>query len=305
MPYSPQSHIVRTINHVMRLEPATVLDVGCGFGRWGFLCREFLDVVQGRVYPKDWQIRIDAVEAFEPYILDHHRSLYTNIYIEDLRECLERLDDYDVIIAGDVIEHFEKDEGLTLFERLHAKSRRGLLVNIPLGHTEQGEMYGNPWEAQRSEWELHDFAEYPSYVRLYHLHWGTYAAFTFPRDCTADQQAYFLLDDADYQREVGNHAQAETDAREALDLAPDNPEVYLKLASALIGQKRANDAVAVLDACLDRMPGLIQAASLLTRLLAALGKPSDAVKRIRTLLQRDDLDPQARSALEALLNGIQ
>jgi len=32
------------IMKIVTAEPATLLDIGVGFGRWGFLCRETLDV---------------------------------------------------------------------------------------------------------------------------------------------------------------------------------------------------------------------------------------------------------------------
>ena len=47
-----------------RLQPASVLDVGTGFGRWGTLCREFLDVWEGREARSLWQARIEGIEAF-------------------------------------------------------------------------------------------------------------------------------------------------------------------------------------------------------------------------------------------------
>ena len=44
-----------------RLKPASVLDVGTGFGRWGVLCREFLDVWEGREARSLWQTRIEGI----------------------------------------------------------------------------------------------------------------------------------------------------------------------------------------------------------------------------------------------------
>ena len=35
------------------INPSSVLDVGAGFGRWGFLIREFLEVWIGRYAPED------------------------------------------------------------------------------------------------------------------------------------------------------------------------------------------------------------------------------------------------------------
>ena len=52
MPTSFHHHISKMVDWVVRLQPRSILDIGVGFGKWGFLCREYLDIFQGR-YARD------------------------------------------------------------------------------------------------------------------------------------------------------------------------------------------------------------------------------------------------------------
>lgn len=49
---------------IRQADPSSILDIGVGFGRWGMLCREFLDVWQGRVFREQWQTRIEGSKFF-------------------------------------------------------------------------------------------------------------------------------------------------------------------------------------------------------------------------------------------------
>lgn len=153
MPSSLHYHIADVAALIQRFRPRSVLDVGCGFGRWGFLAREFCDIIHERYDRRTWTTRIDAVEVFPSYICDHHRYIYNNIIIARIEDCLPRLPKYDVIIAGDMLEHIEKSSSLRTLQDLRAKANRALICSIPLGSGwPQGEVLGSPHEAHRSEW---------------------------------------------------------------------------------------------------------------------------------------------------------
>ncbi|MEA3366400.1 MAG: class I SAM-dependent methyltransferase, partial [Candidatus Hydrogenedentes bacterium] len=184
MPVSTSVHISHCLTYIINLNPRSVLDVGCGFGMWGFLSRMYLDVYQGRVQPDQWTTRIDRLELFEPYIQEHHRTLYSSIQIGDIRDLAPELDTYDLIIAGDVIEHLEKDEGDEVLDLLYDRAEKALLVNIPMGEGwEHPEQYGNPGELHRSQWAVEDFLRFPSIHKEFQLPCGKYGSFYCPKDC--------------------------------------------------------------------------------------------------------------------------
>jgi len=132
--------------------------VGIGFGRWGMVVREFCDVWYGRVFPKDWQVVIEGVEAFEPNIASYHSAFYNKIHIGDFAELLPSLGQaWNIIIFGDVLEHFDKQRALELLSWAVDCSDY-VLVNVPLGaEWPQAEIYLNPFERHRSEWSSNDF----------------------------------------------------------------------------------------------------------------------------------------------------
>ncbi|MGG4047521.1 methyltransferase domain-containing protein [Paenibacillus favisporus] len=149
---------------IRQAAPSSVLDIGVGFGRWGMLCREFLDVWQGRVFREQWQTRIEGVEVFPKNVDDYHPYFYNHIYIGDAYELMmkRQLGAYDLIIVGDVLEHFEKERGIWLLEAC-LKQCRSLLLNVPIGPDwPQGAEYGNEYETHRSVWTEKELDRYPT-----------------------------------------------------------------------------------------------------------------------------------------------
>ncbi len=135
-------------------DPRSVLDVGVGFGRWGFLVRDFLEVWNGRNNRAAWAVRLVGVEAFEANIREHQRLLYDELYIGRAEEFFaQRTERFDLCILGDVLEHFPKPVGQHLLEQALARSGYVLLV-LPLGgEWPQGDAYGNAFERHLASWE--------------------------------------------------------------------------------------------------------------------------------------------------------
>ena len=67
MPTSHWNQINEIIGLVMTVRPKSVLDVGVGFGKYGVLLREYLELWDGREQYDDWVCRIDGVEAYHDY----------------------------------------------------------------------------------------------------------------------------------------------------------------------------------------------------------------------------------------------
>ncbi len=154
-------NISYNIELVKRLDPKSILDIGVGFGRWGILFREFLEVWGDRNYSGKWNRRIDGIEIFPHYIKPYHKYFYDNIYIENALEFLRKSSHkYELINCGDVIEHFEKNDGLELID-LCLRNSKFILINIPIGKNwEQGEINNNQFEKHRSVWHNSDFGRY-------------------------------------------------------------------------------------------------------------------------------------------------
>lgn len=154
------------IELVRKLNPGSILDIGIGFGRWGILFREFLEIWEHSRYDGSWERIIDGVEIYPGYIKDYHKYFYNNIYFESALEYLKRTDKhYDLIHFGDVIEHMAKSDGEQAIELALDKAEY-VLINIPIGRNWQQESAGNnPFEAHQSVWYNNDFTKY-RYCRI-------------------------------------------------------------------------------------------------------------------------------------------
>lgn len=141
----------------MALQPKTALDVGVGFGLYGFKMRQYADVIWGRIKPDEWGCRITGVEAFPEYIHAASRYVYDEIIERPIEDVVELLPTYDLAFCGDMIEHLPKQQGKWVLSEL-IKRARVLIVKVPLGMDwEQGEVFGNPFEEHKSVWTERDF----------------------------------------------------------------------------------------------------------------------------------------------------
>jgi SAM-dependent methyltransferase len=148
-----------------KLNPKSILDIGVGFGRWGILFREFLEIWENGKYDGKWERKIDGVEIHEPYIKDYHKYFYDNIFIGNALDYLNETENcYDLINCGDVIEHFTKKEGEELIKLCLTKGRY-VLITIPIGKSwEQASSGGNPYEEHKSVWYNNDFTKYKHHI---------------------------------------------------------------------------------------------------------------------------------------------
>jgi len=159
----PSSHLLQ-INEIVQLiflsKPESVLDVGVGFGKYGVLAREYLELWDGRGRYNEWKRRIDGIEVFKEYLTPLHDYVYDNIYTGNALDVIPGLDvTYDLILLIDVLEHFTHDEGLKLLEVCQKKSRN-FLVSTPKDIGAQEGAFNNPYEAHKFQWQRWHFEEF-------------------------------------------------------------------------------------------------------------------------------------------------
>jgi hypothetical protein len=158
MPNSPFSTMTGIMGIIDMYRPKSVLDIGVGFGRAGFLIREYFDLRPDKKKGyADWSMRIDGIEIFEKYLTPVHDYIYNEIFIGDALSILEDSNFYyDMILALDVIEHFKKDDGLKFIELCKGRSKM-TLVSTPYIYYRQGEEFFNKYETHLSGWDASDF----------------------------------------------------------------------------------------------------------------------------------------------------
>jgi hypothetical protein len=131
-----------------------------GFGQYGFLAREHLDISNGRLRSEDWQIRIDGIEIFPDYLTPVHRYVYNHLYVGNALEIIPTLDStYDLILLIDIIEHFDVDHALRLIRRAQSRAHN-LLISTPRSFLKQGACFGNQYEEHLSLWGKKDLQSF-------------------------------------------------------------------------------------------------------------------------------------------------
>jgi len=155
MPSSRPETIAKVVNLLIELNPNSVLDVGPGFGKWGLLLREYLEVWQKRLLPETWVKQIDALEVFEPYTkLPGYQLFYDNVMVGNVMDYLDILGGYDCVLFLDIIEHLEKKDG-----KMILSLPKRWIVSTPSYDSKQGPGFGNIYEEHKSVWTPADFLE--------------------------------------------------------------------------------------------------------------------------------------------------
>lgn len=166
MPCSGHQAITLVLEHVRRVKPRSVLDIGPGYGKWGFLIRETLDFMEGRYRRDSWGVRILGIDAFpsESPLLDW---VYDDVRTADVLDApRDLLSGHDLVVMGDVIEHLEKTAGQALLQQL-VSDNGCVIVVTPKDFFAQETVEGNPFEQHRSLWTVNDFTAFDSDVDIY------------------------------------------------------------------------------------------------------------------------------------------
>jgi len=278
MPTSTGVFISAALVEIERLRPGSVVDIGCGFGLWGFLCRMYLDVFEGRPYKEDWQVRIEALEVFPKYIMPHQEFIYDRIRIGAIEELIDELDHFDLFIFGDVLEHMLKQDAVRVLEEAYSKANKGILVNVPMGEgwlrdgTED-----NPHEAHLSVWDFDDFFEYCPKVcgEVNFPNVGRYGTLLIDKTLTELEKAYQMLETGRTYTEWNPETGARCFTR-AIEMGCDKPDAHIELANLLLQDRKMDDAVAILRAAVSRFPDCSPTYDALSKVLQVLNRVDEA-----------------------------
>lgn len=116
-----------------------ILDVGVGSGTYIGLIKE----QNGLCKDATWV----GVEVWQPYVEKYQLTArYNQIISQDVRQIdWNALGQFDVAIAGDILEHMTKAEAVKLVDDILSVADT-LLISIPVIHYPQGPHEGNPYE---------------------------------------------------------------------------------------------------------------------------------------------------------------
>lgn len=139
----------------------SILDIGAGSGTYYKLLSPIKNF--------KWY----AVEAWSSYIDEFKLTeMYDNIYNEDVRN-FNWDANYDLVIAGDILEHMSKQDAEILVEKILNNSNT-LIISIPITHMPQEEINGNPFEFHvKDDWSHQEVLDtWRTYVKEFWIPTG-------------------------------------------------------------------------------------------------------------------------------------
>lgn len=127
MASSDTAQISTIVDLIQIINPKISIDVGCGYGKYGFLTKEYL---MGHIWDNDKTI-VNAVEGYEIYISDMQRQIYNNVFICNAMDFEKYLtQDYDLVTIIDAFEHLSVEDGKKFIMEILKRSGF-LLISVP------------------------------------------------------------------------------------------------------------------------------------------------------------------------------
>jgi hypothetical protein len=128
-------------------------------------CKTLLDVGCGAYSPIQNfsnQLHCVGVDGFSPSIESSKaKGIHNEYHQMDLLNIGEKFveNSFECVLASDVIEHFEKDDGWKLLEKMEKIASKRVIIYTPNGFLPQGEYDNNPWQVHKSGWEIKEMQD--------------------------------------------------------------------------------------------------------------------------------------------------
>ena len=122
-------------------ETVSLLDLGCGRGIIGALCRIYRDTK-----------KLVGVDIFDPYLrFCKKHNLYDTVLKWDLRKLPLpfKNNEFEVVVAIEVVEHLEKNDALKLIKEMERIAEKRVIISTPNIFFEQDTYDGNPFQMHR------------------------------------------------------------------------------------------------------------------------------------------------------------
>ncbi len=133
----------------------TFLDVGCGYGKWGFLLKKYADPTQPR--------HVTGLDLFEPHVKALQADgIYDEVHVGDATALPFPDKSFDTVIACEVLEHLPREQGEVLIRELRRVARLCFVVSTPgfpclRGGSDTLDGF-NPHEAHQHIYSYKDFS---------------------------------------------------------------------------------------------------------------------------------------------------
>jgi len=105
---------------LLRVKPNSMVDVGCGYGFWGFIARR-------RVSSLSYVAGLDL----DYYRLAKARVIYDDVILADARKLPFRANSFDAVLAIEVLHGLEAGKLATTLQQIKEVCRRVAIISFP------------------------------------------------------------------------------------------------------------------------------------------------------------------------------
>lgn len=120
----------------------SILDIGCGHD----------SIVQR--YGLPYSVGMDI---YLPYLEQSKaKRIHNNYILADVTKLELQPKSFDAVLASEVLEHLDKEDGLRLLASMESWARHKVVIKMPNGYVAQDEFDGNPYQEHKSAWSLQE-----------------------------------------------------------------------------------------------------------------------------------------------------
>ncbi len=121
-----------TIDHLVisKICGKRILDVGCGYGKWGFLAnKHFWNTKNGNAKEKPF---VTGLDIYAPNLrsLAQYR-IYDELVQGNAASLPIQDKSFDTVLAIEIIEHLKQDEGYRLLKELERVATKCIIISTP------------------------------------------------------------------------------------------------------------------------------------------------------------------------------
>jgi len=162
---------------IAKISPKHILDIGKGFGKYGFLIHEYIGIntskkpIPNKTLKEQSCVQITAVDINKDYNFIHLDHFYEKVDNVDIITQFSNYTNYDLILMCDVIEHLPKEPALNML-RHFLKQNAKILISTPNKFFNQ-DLYQSEAEHHISFWQASDFRKLGCHVDYQRVNTGT------------------------------------------------------------------------------------------------------------------------------------
>ncbi len=135
MPTSVTYHIPYVTDFMIQLRANSMLDIGTGLGKWGFLQRDLVGARMKQTKEGTMTMQVTGVEAHDyPRTVPWLPKIYNTLIESDIALCIDDLDQHELVMCMDCFEHIPKQVGLALLPKLINLATKGFILSLPTEH---------------------------------------------------------------------------------------------------------------------------------------------------------------------------